>query len=120
MSSKRRIKKAIQFEGYIRNLLRRRFPAHLGWQIEKQRDLDIDGRADYVLYRVKYGKRERAVAEAKNVKELKLSHIDQIDRYARRYHASYRLLIIARKTVVPPELRHQSRRIGIDIVRTQF
>jgi len=62
-------------------------------------------RPDYVLYRVKYGKRERVVAEAKDVRVLNINHINQLDYYARRYHASYRLIYIPSKTYVKSAVR---------------
>jgi hypothetical protein len=117
-SEQRRRKRAsVRFEDYIHNHLRRRFPDRLGWNIEQERTLLNGTRPDYVLYRVKYGKRERVVAEAKNVRVLTINHINQLDHYARRYHASYRLIYIPSKTFVDSSVRQHANALEIEIVR---
>lgn len=113
-------RESIEFEDYIYPNLRRKFPEHLGWNIDQERTLKDGSRADYCLWRVKYGKRERAVAEAKNVFVLTKAHIDQVDHYARKYHASYRLVYIPSKTNVDKTVREYANDLDIDIVRTRF
>jgi len=114
----KRKRASVRFEDYIYDDLRRKFPAKKGWNIEQERALPDGTRPDYVLYRVKYGKRERVVAEAKNVSELTLNHINQLDHYARRYHASYRLIYISSKTYVDSSVREYAYSLGIEIVRS--
>jgi hypothetical protein len=116
----RRKKESVDFEDYIYADLRRKFPAYLGWGFEQERTLIDGSRADYCLWRVKYGKKERAVAEAKNVVELTAAHLDQLDHYSRRYHASYRLLYIPSKTFVDGFVRDYADELSIQIVRTRF
>jgi negative regulator of genetic competence, sporulation and motility len=119
-SEQRKRKRAsVRFEDYIYGNLRGRFPARLGWVIEQERTLLNRKRPDYVLYRVKYGKRERVVAEAKNVKVLTINHINQLDQYARRYHASYRLIYIPSKTYVDSSVRQHANALDIEIVRVR-
>ena len=117
---KKRKRKSVEFEDYIYTNLRKKFPAYLGWNIEQERTLKDKSRADYCLWRVKYGKRERAVAEAKNVSELTKTHIDQLDHYARKYHASYRYIYIPSKTYVDKSVREYTNALDIVIVRTRF
>lgn len=102
---KKRKRESVKFEDYVYSNLRRKFPASLGWNIEQERSLKDESRADYCLWRVKYGKRERAVAEVKNVKNLTINHINRLDHYARKYHASYRLIYIPSKTHVDNSVR---------------
>jgi len=116
----RRKKESVDFEDYIYADLRRKFPLYLGWNFEQERTLMDGSRADYCLYRVKYGKKERAVAEAKNVVELTTSHLEQLDHYSRRYHASYRLMYIPSKTSVDSSVRDYADNLSIQIVRTRF
>jgi hypothetical protein len=117
-SEQRRRKRAsVRFEDYIYGNLRRKFPARLGWTIEQERPLRNGTRPDYILYRVKYGKKERVVAEAKNVEILTINHINQLDHYARRYHASYRLIYIPSKTYVDRSVRQHANELAIEIVR---
>jgi len=117
---KKRKRKSVEFEDYIYANLRKKFPAYLGWNIEQERTLKDKSRADYCLWRVKYGKRERAVAEAKNVSELTKTHIDQLDHYARKYYASYRYIYIPSKTYVDKSVREYTNALDIVIVRTRF
>lgn len=117
---RKRKKKSVEFEDYIRPNLRRKFPAYLGWNIEQERTLKDASRADYCLWRVKYGKRQRVVAEAKNVSVLTKAHIDQLDRYARKYHASFRYVYIPSKTHVDKSVREHADDLDIVIVRTRF
>lgn len=117
---RKRKRKSVEFEDYIRPNLRRKFPAYLGWNIEQERTLKDASRADYCLWRVKYGKRQRAVAEAKNVSVLTRAHIDQLDHYARKYHASYRYVYIPSKTYVDKSIREHADDLDIVIVRTRF
>jgi len=116
-AQKRRKRASVRFEDYIYGNLRGSFPARLGWNIEQERMLRNGKRPDYVLYRVKFGKRQRVVAEAKNVKVLTLNHINQLDQYARRYHASYRLIYIPSKTYVDNSVRQHANSLDIEIVR---
>lgn len=113
-------RKSVEFEDYIYPNLRRKFPAHLGWNIEQERTLKDASRADYCLWRVKYGKRQRTVAEAKNVSVLTKAHINQLDHYARKYHASYRFVYIPSKTHVDKSVREHADDLDIVIVRTRF
>ena len=117
---RKRKRKSVNFEDYIYPNLRRKFPARLGWNIQQERTLKEGSRADYCLWRVKYGKKERAVAEAKNVSVLTRAHIDQLDHYARKYHASYRYIYIPSKTYVDKSVREYAKALGILIVRTRF
>jgi hypothetical protein len=116
---RRRKREAIRFEDHIYPTIRRRFPAHLGWNIEQERTLKDGSRTDYSANRVKYGKKERAVIEAKNVRELAKAHVDQLDHYAWRYHATDRLVVIPAKTKVPREVREYANDLAIDIVRAR-
>jgi len=116
----KRKKRSVEFEDYIWPSVRRRFPEKKGWNIEQERALKDGSKADYCLSRVKYGKKERTVAEAKNVSELTKAHIDQLDHYARQYYASYRLVYIPSKTYVDKSVRDHAQDLDIDIVRTRF
>jgi len=116
----RRKRRSIKFEDYIYDDIRRKFPLHLGWNIDQERSVRDGTRPDYVLYRVKYGKRERAVVEAKDVAVLTKAHIDQLDHYCRIYHASYRLLYIPQRTFVDSAVREYAYSLDVQIVRTYF
>jgi hypothetical protein len=117
-AQQKRKRASVRFENHIFPCIRRRFPAGLGWIIEQERTVKDGTRADYVLYRVKYGKKERVVAEAKNVSSLTRNHIDQLDHYARQYHASYRLICIPSKTDVDISVKEYADSLDIEIVRT--
>lgn len=115
-----RKRESVEFEDYIYSHLRKEFKPSLGWNIEQERTMKDGSRADYCLWRVKYGKRERAVAEAKNVTELTKAHINQLDHYARKYRASYRYIYIPSKTYVDDSVREYADELDIVIVRTRF
>jgi len=117
---KKRKRESVKFEDYVYSNLRRKFPASLGWNIEQERSLKDESRADYCLWRVKYGKKERAVAEVKNVTNLTINHTNQLDHYARKYHASYRLIHIPSKTHVDNSVREYADELGIEIVRLRY
>lgn len=117
---RKRKRESVEFEDHIYPNLRKKFPAHLGWNIEQERILKDGSRADYCLWRVKFGKRQRTVAEAKNVSVLTKTHIDQLDHYARKYHASYRYVYIPSKTYVDKSVRKHADDLDIVIVRTRF
>lgn len=117
---RKRKKDAVKCEDYVYSYVRRQFPASLGWNIEQERTLKDGTRVDYSLSRVKYGKKERAVIEVKNVGSLTKYHIDQLDHYARRYHATYRLVCIPSKTVVDYTVRQYARDLLIEIVRLRY
>jgi len=116
----RRKLKSVKFEDYIRPDVRRKFPLYLGWNIDQERAVRDGTRPDYVLYRVKYGKKERAVIEAKDVAVLTKAHVEQLDHYCRIYHATYRLLYIPQRTFVDSVVREYAYDLGIQIVRTYF
>jgi len=118
MSKRKRA--AVKLEDYAYSCVRRRFPAYLGWSMEQERTLKDNSRADYCLWRVKYGKKERAVVEVKNVKYLTKGHIDQLDHYARKYHASQRLICIPSKTWVDSLVREYADDLAIEIVRLRY
>lgn len=117
---RKRKNESVEFEDYIWTALRRRFPAKLGWEREQERPLRTGGRADYTLHRQKYGKNERAVVEAKNVKELTISHVDQVDQYARTYHATHRIIAVPKGTKVSEEAKNYLDDLKIDLLRTRF
>jgi hypothetical protein len=118
MSERKR--EAVDFEDYAYAYIRRRFPARLGWKIEQERTLKDSTRVDYCLWRTKFGKKERAVVEIKNVDTLTCANIDQIDHYARQYHASYRLICVPLKTLIDDSVGEYANDLVIEIVRLRY
>jgi hypothetical protein len=106
---------SVDFEDHVWQMVRREFPEKLGWQMFQERRISEGSRADYALYRVKYGKRERAVVEAKNVIMLKPNHVEQLDRYAREYHASYRQIVIPAGTEIDDRARDMLEDLDIKL-----
>lgn len=74
-------------------------------------------RPDFVGYSKK-NTRDRIVGDAKNVKELKYQHVDQVRKY--KGHPNYAkkgVLIVAKRTKVPNEVREYARDSNITITR---
>jgi len=117
---KKRKKDAVKFEDYAYSYVRRNFQLSLGWNIEQERTLKDGTRVDYSLSRVKYGKKERAVVEVKNVNSLTRYHIDQLDHYSRKYHATYRLVLVPSKTNVEESVKEYADDLSIEIVRLRY
>jgi hypothetical protein len=117
---KKRKKDSMDFEDYAYSYISRNFPAYLGWNIDQERILKDGTRVDYCLSRVKYGKNQRAVVEVKNVNSLTKNHIDQLDHYSRKYHATYRLLLIPSKTNVDEAVKEYADDLAIEIVRLRY
>ncbi len=117
---RKRKRESVKFEDYAYSFIRRNFPASLGWVIDQERTLKDGSRVDYCLYRLKYGKNERAVVEIKNVRNLTIYHINQLDHYARTYHASYRIVCIPSKTYVDDSVKEHADSLDIEIVRLRY
>lgn len=117
---RKRKNESVKFEDYIWDSIRRRFPAKLGWEEYQERTLKTGRRVDYTLHRQKYGRRQRAVIEAKNVKELTLAHVEQLDDHARTYHATHRVIAVPKRTKVSDEVKDVLHYLGIDLIRTRF
>ena len=111
---------SVEFEDYIWPTIRRRFPQRLGWEIEQEKTLSNGSRVDYALWRYNRGKKQKAVIEAMNVKELLRRDVDHLDEYARTYYATHRLIAVPMGTIVSDMVRDYMDELEIELVRTRF
>ncbi|ASJ17093.1 hypothetical protein A3L04_08440 [Thermococcus chitonophagus] len=67
---------------YVREILRRRFPASKGWII-KERERRNGYEPDYIVERRRANKIERHIFEVKREPKAREEHVRQVNRYAR-------------------------------------
>jgi hypothetical protein len=96
--------KAKHFEGYV---------------IKAQKQSKSTGkRPDYFGYK-KENPHHRIVGDAKCVKELTTNHVEQVKSYKKHpFYAKEGVLIVAKDTKVPHDIRAQARANNISIERT--
>ncbi len=103
---------------HVRDVLRRRFPAWDGWEIYEQ---DHWGHyiPDFVVERVgSSGRIERVVVEVKDECSVSLSHIFQVNMYARNL-AGNNVKIVGKILVYPSGVRGAWKAMiaGIEVIR---
>jgi len=89
-----------------------------GYKIKTQKySKSTKTRPDYVGYSKK-NPRDRIVGDAKDVKELKFSHVDQVIKY--KGHPNYAkkgVLVVAKRTKIPREVRAYAKMEHVRITR---
>jgi len=54
------------------------------------------------------------------VGELTIGHVDQLDDYARTYHATHRMIAVPSGTFVSDDVNDHMDDLEIDLMRTRF
>lgn len=117
---RRRVKKTVARNKNWRSLEKRgrRTAYFKGYKIETQKySKSTKTRPDFVGYSKK-NPRDRIVGDAKNVKELKYSHVDKVIKY--KGHPNYAkkgVLVVAKRTKIPLEVREYARMSNVTITR---
>ena len=86
-----------------------------GFNIETQKILPTGKRPDFVG--VSRYNSEKIVGDAKCVKELSRSHVDQVKGYKKTLHAERGFIVTSENTKVPPEVRRYAMGSNIRIKR---
>jgi len=111
-----------EFEDYIYQNIRRRFPADEGWTIETQKWIKTPRtvfgfrKADYVAYRGN----ERAVIDAKDKTTLSYADVEQILDYGAAYKATYLAIYTANDTVISEGVKDFANENEVRIICTQW
>ena len=117
---KHRRKKGVAVGKNWKSLEKRgRRTAHFkGYKITTQKySKSTKTRPDFTGYNKKNPK-DRILGDAKNVKELQYSHVDKVRKY--KGHPNYAkkgVLIVAKRTKIPPDVREYARKSNIKITR---
>ncbi len=89
-----------------------------GYKVETQKySKSTHTRPDFVGYSKK-NPHDRIVGDAKNVKKLEFKHVDQVRKY--KGHPNYAkkgVLIVAKKTKIPKDVRDYAKDSNISITR---
>ena len=126
---RRRKNESVKFEKSIRPSLRRLFPLKKGWEIKYQKTLENGLRVDYFLRNTKYAKERYVVVEAKNVRELTISHVRQVEKYQRTFRVSLShvnlqhhvdFIAVPSGAKVSKEVKAELKFVGIKVIHTRF
>jgi len=84
---------------YVRELLRRRFPASEGWVI-KERERRNGYEPDYIVERRRRGIIERHIFEVKQEAKARMEHVRQVNKYA-KYLSGPNVKIKSKNVIYP-------------------
>jgi len=105
-----------EFEIYVHNTIRARFPENEGWEILEQPTLDSGARPDFVVYRTGY----TIVIDANDKGALEPSDIDQLLDYTAERGARSGIIYIANDTEIPETVAEYAKAKEVEIRRTQW
>lgn len=111
-----------EFEKYIYQNIRRRFPANEGWTIEPKKWIKTPHtvfgfrQTDYVAYRGN----ERAIIDAKDKTTLSYADIEQVLDYGAAYKATHLIIYTANNTVISEGVKEYAKENEVRIIRTQW
>lgn len=104
------------FEDWVRDTIKRRFPARQGWKIGYKKTLTSGHEPDFVVYK----RNERIVIDAKDKAELTRRDINQIVEDRGECNAQYGIIYIANDTYVSNSVRLYADDFKIKISRTRW
>jgi hypothetical protein len=105
-----------EFEIYVHNTLRARFPQNEGWQILEQPTAPSGARPDFLVN----GPQAIIVVGANDKKQVERSDIDFLLDCATDLQARSTIIYTANDTEIPDSVAEYAKAKGVEVTRTQW
>ena len=105
-----------EFEIYVYNTLKARFPQNEGWQVSKQPTLPSTAKPDFLVR----GSGSLVVVDAKDKERLERSDVDSVLGYVAELTARIGIIYTANDTEITDSVTEYAKAKGIEVTRTQW